>query len=86
MTIVNASAGGLLVETPQRLLPGMPVDIHLERNNSTSLLRGRVLRCAVVRVTATAMCYRGAIGFDQHQSWLAEKSDAGISFPTRERQ
>jgi len=86
VTIVNASAGGLLVDTPQRLLPGMPLDIHLERNRTIVTIRGRVLRCVVVRLTASSVCYRGAIGFDQHLSWLADGGEMGSSFTTREGQ
>jgi len=72
VTIVDASAGGVLIETPHRLLPGMPLEIHFVRNKGTSTMRGRVLRCGVVHLTASSVRYRGAIGFDEYLPWLAE--------------
>jgi PilZ domain len=80
VAIVDVSAGGVLVETPHRLLPGMPLEIHLERNKRISTVRGRVLRCAVVRLSASLVCYRGAIGFDRHLSWFAADVESGSSF------
>jgi hypothetical protein len=86
LTVVDVSAGGVLIETSLRLLPGMPLEIHLERNKAMSTMRGRVLRCAVVRLTANAVCYRSAIGFDQHLPWLVEDIETGSSFTTTEGQ
>lgn len=89
LTVIDASAGGVLVETPHRLLPGMPLEIHLGRDKQISTVRGRVLRCAVVRLNASAVWYRGAIGFDQHLPWLAGGGgnvEAGSSFTNREAQ
>lgn len=84
VAVVDASAGGMLVETPQRLLPGMPLEIHLERDRRVSTVRGRVLRCAVVRLTASLVCYRGAIGFDEHLPWLPADAGPGSSFTNTE--
>jgi PilZ domain len=84
--IIDVSTGGVLVETRQRLLPGMPLDVHFERDKRISTIRGRVLRCVVVRLTASAVCYRGAIGFDGHQPWLVPEAGAGSSFTTAEGQ
>jgi hypothetical protein len=86
VAIVDVSAGGVLIETSHRLLPGMPLDIHLERNKRLSTIRGRVLRCAVVRLTPNIVCYRGAIGFDQHLPWLVEGNRPGSSFTSSECQ
>jgi hypothetical protein len=86
VTIVNASAGGVLIETFHRLLPGMPLDIHLERNKGISTMRGRVLRCVVVHLTANAVRYQGAIGFDGHLPWLVEDDETGSSFTVTEGQ
>jgi PilZ domain len=84
--IIDISAGGVLVETHQRLLPGMPLDVHFERDKRISTIRGRVLRCVVVRLTESAVCYRGAIGFDGYLPWLVEDAVAGSSFTTAEGQ
>lgn len=86
VSIVDVSAGGVLVETPQRLLPGLPLEIHFERGKRLSTIRGRVLRCVVIRLTASTVCYRGAIGFDRYLPWLAEDVAAGSSFTTTEVQ
>jgi hypothetical protein len=86
LTVVDVSAGGVLIETSHRLLPGMPLEIHLQRNSGTSTIRGRVLRCGVVRLTASSVCYRGAIGFDQFLPWLIEDVETGSSFTTTEGQ
>jgi len=86
VTIVDASAGGVLIETPHRLLPGMPLDIHLQHANGISTVRGRVLRCGVVHLTASSVRYRGAIVFEQRLLWLLEKGEMGSSFTTKEAQ
>jgi hypothetical protein len=86
LTVVDVSAGGVLIETSQRLLPGMPLEIHLERNKGISTMRGRVLRCGVVRLTANSVRYRSAIGFDQYLPWLIEDVETGSSFTTTEGQ
>ena len=86
VTVVDVSAGGVLVETHHRLLPGMPLDIHLERNKGISTMRGRVLRCGVVRLTPSSVWYRGAIRFDRYLPWLTDDLEAGSSFTAAEGQ
>jgi hypothetical protein len=86
VTIVDASAGGVLIETSHRLLPGMPLDIHLQHASGTSTVRGRVLRCGVVQLTASSVRYRGAIVFEQRLSWLLEEVEMGSSFTPKEAQ
>jgi hypothetical protein len=87
MVVVDVSAGGVLVETSHRLPPGMPLEIHLERKTGISTVRGRVLRCGVARLTAGAVCYRGAIEFDQYLPWLIEDVETtGSSFTRTEGQ
>ena len=68
-TVVDVSAGGVLVETEHRLLPGANVELQLEGENRSTKLRGRVVRCSVVRVRPEAVSYRGAIAFDRHLPW-----------------
>jgi hypothetical protein len=86
VAVIDVSAGGVLIETSHRLPPGMPLEIHLERNTGVSTVRGRVLRCGVVRLTASLVCYRGAIGFDQCLPWLIGDVEAGSSFTKTEGQ
>jgi hypothetical protein len=77
--LINISAGGALIDTQHRLLPGASVDLHVERNNYRASVRGRVLRCAVVRVRASNMSYRGAIGFDRCLPWFVEPERVDVT-------
>jgi hypothetical protein len=71
--LIDVSAGGALIETSQRLLPGTSVELLVEKNTDRANVRGRVLRCAVVRLRPTWICYRGAIAFDRHLPWFVEE-------------
>jgi len=82
-TIVDVSAGGALVETEHRLLPGSNVEIQLEGESRSAKLRGRVIRCAVVRVRPEAISYRGAIAFDRHLPWYEDED--GYDVPNVEK-
>ena len=72
--LIDVSAGGALIETSHRLLPGTSVELLMESSVRRTAVRGRVLRCAVVRVRPTFICYRGAIGFDRQLPWFTEAS------------
>jgi hypothetical protein len=77
--IIDVSAGGALIETTYRLLPGTSVELHMERDTQNTRVRGQVLRCAVVKVRPTAVCYRGAIRFDRHLPWFVDDSGSSVS-------
>ena len=79
--IIDVSAGGVLIETTYRLLPGTSVELHVETETRQTRVRGQVLRCAVVRVRPTAVCYRGAIRFDVHLPWFVDDSGRAINSP-----
>ena len=81
--LVDVSAGGALLETHYRLLPGSVVELHMEARKGRTTVRGRVTRCAVVRVHPRSVWYRGAIAFDRHLPWLQD--DEGYAVPTAER-
>ena len=70
--LVNLSAGGALIDTEHRLLPGTTVELQMRTKNDRINVRGRVLRCAVVRLRP-AVCYRGAIAFDQYLPWFVDE-------------
>jgi hypothetical protein len=70
--LIDVSAGGALLETAYRLLPGTMVELYLCTRDARAAVRGRVLRCVVAAVGASALCYRGAIGFDRDLTWLAD--------------
>jgi len=82
-SLVDVSAGGALIETSYRLLPGSSVELHMEAKEGRVTVRGRVTRCAVVRVRPQSVCYRGAIAFDRHLPWLQD--DDGYRVPSAER-
>ena len=71
--LIDVSAGGALIETNHRLLPGTAVVLQVQSGTDRTNMRGRVLRCAVVRVRPTWVCYRGAIAFDRHLPWLVDE-------------
>jgi len=93
VSVVNVSAGGVLIESSCRLLPGTSVDLHLRQQAAaegksdtpqSETVRGRVLRCAICRLHSNAVCYRGAIEFDRHLPWFLPAAD-GYSVPNSER-
>jgi hypothetical protein len=77
-TVVDVSAGGVLVETEHRLLPGSSVELQLESESRSEKFRGRVVRCSVVRVRPESVSYRGAIAFDRHLPWYEEDDGYGV--------
>lgn len=83
VALVDVSAGGALVETVHRLLPGSAIELQLDAGDKRAAVRGRVLRCAVARLRAGAVWYRGAIGFDRHLPWFVE-GEGGNQVPTAE--
>jgi len=70
--LVDVSAAGALIETSHRLLPGTTVELHLETETTHTRIRGRVLRCSVVRVRPSSVCYRGALAFDRDLPWFVD--------------
>ena len=70
--LLNVSAGGALVDTEHRLLPGSIVELQMRTKNDRISMRGRVVRCAVVRLRP-GVCYRGAIAFDQYLPWFVDE-------------
>lgn len=70
--VIDVSAEGVLIETSHRLLPGTIVELQVESGTERASVRGHVLRCAVVRLRPTWVCYRGAIAFDRHLPWFVD--------------
>ncbi|MCU1384874.1 MAG: hypothetical protein JWL71_3571 [Acidobacteria bacterium] len=71
--LIDVSAGGALIETSHRLLPGTSVELQVETGTNRTSVRGRVVRCAVVRLRPTWVCYRGAIAFDRDLPWFVDE-------------
>jgi len=70
--VIDISASGTLIETARRLLPGSIIELHLETMHERVAIRGRVLRCSVMTVLASGICYHGAVRFEHSLHWLAE--------------
>jgi hypothetical protein len=83
VTLIDVSAGGVLVEGEHRLLPGSCVELQVESESRRACLRGRVLRCAVVRVRPDSISYRGAIVFDRYLPWFGDED--GYAVPNLEQ-
>ena len=65
MSVVDVSNTGVLVEGQARLLPGTHVDVHVVTRDGRVLVRSRVVRCWIAALDAGAVCYRGALAFEQ---------------------
>lgn len=81
--VVDVSAGGVLVETKYRLLPGAVVELQMQTDTRNAKMRGEVLRSAVAKVHHDAVCYRGAIRFDRHLPWFVDESGDTSSSESR---
>jgi len=84
VSVVDVSAGGTLIESAHRLLPGTSVELQLETADHRLGVRGRVLRCAVVSLRSSAVCYRGAVVFDRYLPWFVDEDSTGYSVPSAE--
>jgi hypothetical protein len=82
--LIDVSAGGALVEGMRRLSPGALIELYLAAGERCASVRGRVLRCAVVRLKPTAVSYRGAIGFDRDLQWFSDHDRTGYPGDPRE--
>ena len=83
--LIDVSAGGALLETNHRLLPGTSVDVHLETaTRERQTICGVVVRCAVVRLRASFVCYQGAVAFDEALRWFGDRPGYGVPMAVEE--
>jgi len=76
--VINLSAGGALVESGRRLLPGARVDLHLQSiGRAAEIIRAEIRRCIVARVDEDAIRYRGALAFERRLWWLLRDNATG---------
>ena len=85
VSVVDVSAGGALVESERRLMPGSPVELHVRSAHRSEIVRGHIVRCAVARLRANAICYRGAIAFDHNLLKLVDQAVTGYPVPGQKR-
>jgi PilZ domain len=82
VAIIDMSAGGVLVESGHRLLPGARVDVRGPSDRpDVEVARGRVVRCSVVHVRADRIAYQGAIVFDGPCAWTDYHVRHGYAVP-----
>jgi len=67
--VVDLSAGGALIETDWRLLPGMRVEMQLGEPAPLFRVAGRVLRCHVALLGRERIRYRCALMFEEDLSF-----------------
>jgi hypothetical protein len=72
-TVLDIGGGGVLLETGYRLLPNTAVELFLVGTSHQGAIRGRVVRCGVARVFASAIWYRGALAFERHLGWFDDR-------------
>jgi hypothetical protein len=62
--VLNASQGGLLIESPMRLPPGSENAVELSLAEAPRRVRGRIVRCEVRALAPEGLRYRMAIAFN----------------------
>ena len=63
--VVNLSESGALVEAGLRCKPGARCELVMADGEGESVVRARVLRCFVARLTAATVRYRTALAFER---------------------
>jgi PilZ domain-containing protein len=79
VVVIDVSAGGALIEISRRLLPGSAVDLQIDTTLRPTTIRGRVLRCAVIRLHSESVSYRAAIEFDRQWPLWPSSIESGSS-------
>lgn len=83
VVVLDASAGGLLIEGSHRLLPGTRVELQLLREGQPAeSVRGHVVRCSVARLWSNAVSYRGAIVFERPLPCFSNDESREYGVPT----
>jgi hypothetical protein len=77
LRVLDASSWGALAETRERLLPGRHLDVHIVATTGRVLVRARVTRAHVCRLTADTIDYRAALAFD----FAVDVQAAGYAIP-----
>jgi hypothetical protein len=70
--LLDVSAGGALIETTSRLLPGRRLVLQLSFASCAVAIPGSVLRCTVFHASVDRIAYRGAVGFDRRLHWIID--------------
>ena len=82
--LLDVSAGGALVQSSHRLMPGSSIDVQLLVWGRRLLVRGRVLRCEVSALGPAGPIYCGALNFDRTLAWLTDGARSVYRVPPAE--
>jgi hypothetical protein len=76
--IVDVSAGGALIETEWRLLPGTRVEFQMGEPVALYSVKARILRCHVALLDRERIRYRGALMFEEQLPFGGNEQPAGV--------
>jgi hypothetical protein len=79
--VIDVSAGGALIETLHRLLPGTVIELHLTTVERRTAVRGRVMRSAVASLHAAGVRYRSALMFERSLAAFLDLDGYSIPAP-----
>lgn len=79
--VVDLSAGGALIETDWRLLPGTRVELQFGQPAASVNVAGKVLRCHVASLDRERIRYRGALSFEKRMSFGEPATHLGSTNP-----
>jgi PilZ domain len=79
--VVDLSAGGALIETDWRLLPGTRVELQFGQPAAPVKVAGRILRCHVAVLDRERIRYRGALSFEKRMSFGESATQLGSTNP-----
>jgi hypothetical protein len=72
LVVIDVSSRGALVEAMRPLRPGSHLEVQLETDAHSAMLRARVVRCAVAALDASGVTYRAALSFNDSCELLRE--------------
>ena len=64
LAVIDISSAGALIEGTTRLLPGTRTDVHVVTRHGRLLVRTRVIRSFIWRLSRDVVCYHTALEFD----------------------
>lgn len=69
VSVREVSSGGCVIDTNRSLLPGARVELAVTSNSGRRVVRGRVMRCHVGKISASVVTFAAAVQFDDAVDW-----------------
>jgi hypothetical protein len=86
LVVVDVSSRGALVEASRPLRPGSHLDVQIQTDERTAVIRALVVRCAVSALDASLVTYRAGLAFAERCDWVsAAWTQAGNDVPRTRR-